>query len=75
MTVTELIEALSALPGDLIVFSQEDDEGNGYKRVNGVELGFTEDVDDYSPEFIHSEEYLLEDNDDPDNYDKVVVIY
>ena len=70
MTVAELIMWLSNLPADMKVITQKDDEGNGYRKANGVELVYVEDSRAHEIEILE-----LEDGDDPREFDEVVVIW
>jgi len=48
MIVSELIDALTKLPPDLVMIVQKDGEGNGYSKLEGVDgnnLVFTADKD------------------------------
>ncbi len=78
MTVKELIEQLSAYPGDTLVILQEDQEGNGYGSVRGAEEAQAMTYDNgWSWETLHPQD--IEDGEyDQDTIDSstpVVVIY
>ena len=80
ITVTELIEILQELPGDLRILSQIDDEGNGYHNTRGAEIGWIEKTRSHWVEEVHSEEYFEGEDwfgytPDKSDYDEVVVIY
>lgn len=54
MKVSELIEQLKQVPGDLDVYLATDAEGNGYSRIDSVEQTATHEYerDEWSGNFI-----------------------
>lgn len=75
ITVSELIDTLAQLPGNMRVLLQKDAEGNGYRQTYGAAIAYIDEPEAWEPEFAYSQEDLEEDYCDLNDYTKVVVIY
>lgn len=80
MKVRDLIEALQELDPELEVVLQKDDEGNGYRRMHGVDddaFVFTEELADYNIEGVYAELDLQSEfeEEDREEFDRVAVLY
>lgn len=60
MNKSDLIEQISKLPDDIDILTAKDDEGNGYRWVQGVSLEYIDKSEDsgWEAECVMSEEDL-----------------
>ena len=80
MTIRELKEQIKDLDDDLLVYIQEDPEGNGYYHCNGIDgnaFVMKNKADEYRPD-IYTEEDVIdcEDQEIPyDSFIRVAIIF
>lgn len=60
MNKQQLIEEISKLPDDIEFLSAKDDEGNGYRWINGVSLEYIHNSENngWETDYVKSEEDL-----------------
>jgi hypothetical protein len=80
MNKQQLIEEINKLPDDVDILSSKDDEGNGYRWINGISIEYIEKSDDngWETESVMSEEDLRDDYTDEEIakiFKKVAVIW
>jgi hypothetical protein len=63
MNKQQLIEEINKLPDDVDILSAKDDEGNGYRWINGISLEYIDKSEDtgWETESVMSEEDVRED--------------
>jgi hypothetical protein len=63
MNKQQLIEEISKLPDDVEILSAKDDEGNGYRWINGISLEYIDKSEDTGWEIdsVISEEDVRDD--------------
>lgn len=80
MNKQQLIEEINKLPDDIEFLSAKDDEGNGYRWINGISLEYIHKDENtgWEAESVESEEDIHEDYTEQeiaDNFVKVAVIW
>lgn len=63
MNKQQLIEEINKLPDDVDILSAKDDEGNGYRWINGISLEYIEKSEDtgWETESVLTEEDIRDD--------------
>jgi len=63
MNKQQLLEEINKLPDDVDILSTKDDEGNGYRWINGISLEYIDKSEDtgWETESVMSEEDVKED--------------
>lgn len=63
MNKQQLIEEINKLPDDVDILSAKDDEGNGYRWINGISLEYIDKSEDtgWETESVMSEEDIRDD--------------
>lgn len=78
MTVNELIAQLQKLDGELQVYKAKDAEGNGYDPVCAVDSDChirTSEIGSYYVDTLPSWDDLMYEDEDPEEFTKVVGIW
>lgn len=63
MNKQQLIEEINKLPDDVDILSSKDDEGNGYRWINGISLEYIDKSEDtgWETDSVMSEEDIRDD--------------
>jgi hypothetical protein len=63
MNKQQLIEEINKLPDDVDILSAKDDEGNGYRWINGISLEYIDKSEDsgWEVESVMSQEDIEDD--------------
>jgi hypothetical protein len=73
MNKQQLLEEVNKLPDDVDILSSKDDEGNGYRWINGISLEYIDRSEDsgWEVESVMTEEDIREDGYTDDEIEKV----
>ena len=63
MNKQQLLEEINKLPDDIDILSSKDDEGNGYRWINGISLEYIDKSEDtgWETDSVMSEEDIMDD--------------